>query len=93
MSRWWLGWVAGCAITASACESPLIVDCAPGRFARVDGDAWCVYDRRATTRCPSPLPVEHELAGGARACAETLHEPPPLVLCVIAGACPGDAGR
>ena len=92
MSRWSWAWIAACAIVASACDSPLIVDCAPGRFARVDGTPWCVYDDRATTRCPSPLPVEHDLAGGARACAATRHDPAPVVLCVIAGECAGDAG-
>ena len=76
---------------AGGCEPARIVDCAPGVFVRVEGEAWCIYDRLAMVRCPDLLPVEHELSWGDRGCAEREHSPPPIGLCAAVGECQ-DAG-
>lgn len=77
-------------VAASACTSPRIVDCAPGRFVRHNDLAWCIYGGMDGT-CPRQLPEEHDLPWGGRGCAEDAHDPLPDGLCEAAGAC-GDAG-
>ncbi len=76
----------------TACEAPQVARCgASGRFGRLGVDAWCFYPRSSTTRCPSLLPVAHELPWGERGCAAQRFDPPPDDLCVAAGRC-GDGG-
>lgn len=84
-------WLLGA--TLLGCEAPQVVDCmAEGRFVEAAGDHFCVYDRRATVRCPRLLPVEHDLPWGGRACAAREHDPLPRALCVAVGPCRDDAG-
>ena len=91
----WLALVIAAELTAAmlvgGCDSPRIVDCAPGQFAQVDGEGWCVYDSRSTVRCPASVPVEHDLSWGDRGCAAQRHEEIPEGLCVAVGECTEDA--
>jgi hypothetical protein len=80
--------VATLAVASLGCEGPQVAECGmSGRFARLGADAWCFYPARATTRCPTLLPVSHELPWGERGCAARRNEPLPGDLCVAAGRC------
>ena len=91
-----MGWLrafvsVGALLWLSACDAPLLVDCAPGVFTRADDDGWCVYERASGVRCPSGVPVEHALPRGALGCASREHDPVPPQLCAAVGTC-GDGG-
>lgn len=77
------------------CATPEVVHCEDGRFARVEGEPWCLYDRRqaSMTRCPAELPEDHRLPWGGLGCAKTRFDPLPPGLCEPVDECsPPDGG-